>query len=247
MKIPAQQLGCAIVDYIPDVETIVFSKHFHDLNMVCEFKGKIVYDICDHHFDGKLGDYYRDMSKLADVIICPTQELQKVILRETGKLAYIIPDPYEYPLRPPAVSDSLLWFGHPSNLPSLTTVRDEITLPLTVISQKVDYWHPITPWSPRAMTEAFAASPIVIIPTVDSEKARCKSANRMIEAIRSGLFVIAGESPAHEEFRDYTWIGSITEGLKLPREQMLDRIVKGQAYIEKYSPESIGALWKQAV
>jgi hypothetical protein len=54
------------------------------------------------------------------------------------------------------------------------------------------------PWSKETMLEEFARADIVVIPTTASYK----SANRAIEAIRQGCFVVAEPHPALEGFPD---------------------------------------------
>jgi hypothetical protein len=103
-------------------------------------------------------------------------------------------------------------------------------------------------WTRQKQIDALSYCAIVAIP-MDERKG--KSANRLIEAVRNGRFVVAGELPAHDEFKQFMWIGDIREGVdwaKSHNSECIERVKACQDYIrDKYSPERIGRLWLEAL
>jgi hypothetical protein len=91
-------------------------------------------------------------------------------------------------------------------------------------------------------------SQIVLLPT--RAGVEYKSANRLVNAIRAGCFPVCGALPSYKEFRKVAWVGKFETGLqwaKAMKDELNDRVKEGQAYIEKFSPESVGKLWEQAL
>jgi hypothetical protein len=92
------------------------------------------------------------------------------------------------------------------------------------------------------MLEEFARADIVVIPAT----APYKSANRAIEAIRQGCFVVAEPHPALEGFPIY--IGNIKEGIEWTKTQnMSQRILEAQNFVTaKFTPQTLIDKWKIA-
>jgi hypothetical protein len=224
----------------------------------------IIFDICDNHFDSpSIGDYYRNMVELADYVVAATPRMAEVIKDKCpGTDVTVIPDAYEFPERQPRFNwdqkeiTNLMWFGHPTNIKHLQRVWNELAgFNIMIITENgvtldVDgEVFPIQPWSIDTMLWGFAQSHIVIIP--NEGKKSCKGANRIIESIRQGVFVIAEPCPAYEEFKEWMYIGDIKEGLewcKQHKEELQDRVQKAQAYIrEKYAPMKIVGQWHELI
>jgi hypothetical protein len=53
----------------------------------------VIVDFCDDHFDWV---HYKEALRLADAVTCPTETMAKII-KEHGRDATVIGDPYEYP------------------------------------------------------------------------------------------------------------------------------------------------------
>ena len=108
---------------------------------------------------------------------------------------------------------------------------------------------PIVPYSIDSLLWGFAQCDITIIPNAGSNSA--KGANRMIESIRQGVFVVAEPMPAYEEFRDWMYIGEIKEGIEWCRQnkaELQGRIQKAQEYIVKeYNPTKTGERWQRLI
>jgi glycosyltransferase involved in cell wall biosynthesis len=94
---------------------------FSQLENILESKKRkaiTIFDICDNKFD-------EDPSLLpcaleADYLTCNTQSMVEEILKRTGKVATVIPDPFERPILPvkfsPEKTIKILWFGSNSSL-----------------------------------------------------------------------------------------------------------------------------------
>jgi hypothetical protein len=227
-------------------DLLVMQKHGWDWSMTEGYRRKIA-DICDNHFGDSKGDHYRRMCREADLIVCNSDEMKHVIELETGKTAIVIPDPYESREREPHVNENLLWFGHKSNLEDLLRIMPDIQdFPsLTVVSNA-----PMTfQWSPELMDGMFQLCGISLLPT---GKSLCKSANRVLESLRNGLFVVAEDLPAYREFSGFIHIGgNIRAGIEWALgnpEAANDMTREGQHYIrERYSPKTIAEQWHRAL
>lgn len=212
-------------------DVIVYGKHF--INNIPKYVTRI-YDVCDDHLDNEaLGWYYRTHIAEADAVTCNSETMQAIIKEKTGRDAHVIPDPYESEEQPAGMGEGLLWFGHESNLRQIHPYLDLKPEILTGCE-----------WSRAKQLRMLADCAVVLIPT---DFRQAKSANRLIEAVRNGRFVVAGELPAHEEFKPYMWVGDIREGVVWAlsnRDEAIERVRKCQAYIkDKYSPEAIAKQW----
>jgi hypothetical protein len=96
------------------------------------------------------------------------------------------------------------------------------------------------------MEAAFQRAGLVVIPT---GKSMAKSANRAIESLRRGLFVVAGNLPAYADLGIY--IGNVGDGVEWAlthQGEVIERTQHAQRYIAReYSPERIGLMWKEAL
>lgn len=217
-------------------DVLVYGKHVVRMEIAMLYK-KRVYDICDDHFHTIHEPYYREHAMTADLITVNSEEMARIVFAETSRVATVIPDPYESEERPAMRGKGVLWYGHESNLKTIEPYRHCIDSILT------------TPeWSRERQLKLIHDCAIVVIPT-DERKA--KSANRLIEAVRNGRFVVAGELPAHDEFKDFMWIGDIFEGLEWAKahpEECINKTTLCQTYIrDKFSPERIGKLWLETL
>ena len=94
-------------------DTLIFAKpQANELMVMARAKARgawVVVDFCDDHFDWM---HYQEALRLADAVTCSTTEMAKRI-KELGRDATVIADPYEFPEMPPHYAGiNLLWFGH---------------------------------------------------------------------------------------------------------------------------------------
>jgi hypothetical protein len=221
-------------------DTLIFAKpQANELMVMARAKARgawVVVDFCDDHFDWM---YYQEALRLADAVTCSTTEMAKRI-KELGRDATVIPDPYEYPEMPPHCNGvNLLWYGHHVNRESLQRILPDLKgYPLRVVSN----FDGAIPWSHETMLKEFARADIVVIPAT----APYKSANRAIEAIRQGCFVVAEPHPALESFPIY--IGNIKEGIEWTKQQNMNKLIsKAQRFVTaEFSPAILIDKWKSA-
>jgi len=221
-------------------DTLVFAKpQAQELMDMARAKARgawIVVDFCDDHFDWM---HYQEALRLADVVTCPTDEMARRI-KVLERDAVVIPDPFEYPLKKPHCKGvNLLWYGHQVNRASLERILPEIAgYHLRVVSNFAGS----IPWSKKTMLKEFAQADIVVLPATETYK----SANRAIEAIRQGCFVVAEPHPALEGFPIY--IGNIKDGIEWTLKNKANRLIsKAQSFVTgKFSPQTLSAKWKIA-
>lgn len=205
--------------------------------------GYIIADIGDiKHFQHKtLGPIYQEMALLANKVVCPTQEAWKFFYRN-GIQAEVIPDPYEYEEIPPHASENerLIWFGHGVNIKA---VEPYLHYPNLTIVSNVEG---AIPWSVETLHTELSRANWAIFPTVKGDE--YKSANRLLNAVRAGVFPICDLHPAYAEFKDFCWVGDVRTGYRWAKHYRsdLDGLVKqAQDYIRvKYNPQMIGAAWE---
>lgn len=239
--IPQRQLACLGVEKGRD--WLVIGKHGWDWQKETDGYARVCFDVCDDHFGGEFGQHYRHGINRADLVTCNSYEMRRVIKAQTGAEAIVIPDPFEQPECEPRLHGRLLWFGHASNLVDLAPWLEHLG-ELEIVSNLKN--PSITEWTEANMEAAFQRAGMVVIPT---GKSMAKSANRAIESIRRGLFVVTGFLPAYADLGIY--VGNIADGVEwaLTHErQALRRIADSQRYIaEEYSPARIGKLWLTAL
>lgn len=202
---------------------------------------KIVFDVCDDHFEGPHEYHYKEACEKADRVTCNSEAMRIRILEVTGRGAEVIDDPYENSESPPGMGEGVLWFGHRSNLQDLYDAQ--IKWPLTIVTNVEAPW--CIPWSPEALAHELSKCRVVALPTGPRQ---CKSANRAVTAIRAGRFSVCGDLPAYRELPGI-WVGDVAEGLEMAMTQdVTDKIAKAQAYVaERFSPKTVGEKWNKVL
>jgi uncharacterized Rossmann fold enzyme len=241
-EVPASQLANTTLNN-PDADVLIFAKPA--LEEVIEatrarMQGKrVIVDFCDDHFTE---DHYKAMAFLADAVTCPTESMAGVIKEHTGLDAQVIIDPYTFDEAEPHCRGSrVLWFGHAVNIHSLRRVQPDLG-PVVVVSNVAGS----IPWSLETMQRELRLADIVIIPAT----AEYKSANRAVEAIRQGCFVVAEPHPSIKDFPGI-WIGNIKEGIQWAQQNLQEanfRTSAAQSYVmERYSPKTQAFAWRTII
>ncbi len=228
-------------------DVLVIGKHDWDWDDETRDFRRVVFDVCDDHFDDVLAEHYRDACSRADAVTCNSRAMARRIQAVTGRDAWIIPDPWEAPEQPARIGPDLVWYGHASNLRDLAPWLEPLAHHrLTVVSNIEPGRGPSNvrrvTWSPSAMDAECERAGLVVLPTGNR---LCKSGNRAVEAIRRGLFPVCGPLPAYAELG--VWVGPIDEGVDWAlshRDEVVRRIQAAQAYVrDEFDPARIGRMW----
>lgn len=238
--IPARALGVAMNDESAAVWIVskITKKSPAFIERGKSLGKKIIVDVCDAHLS--LPEY-RTSIDMADAVTCPTSLLAEFLWEDFGRAATVIDDPYEYEEIAPHVRiGNLFWFGHASNYDGLAMFRDALKgYPLRIVSNIGG----MIPWSPETMREEFAKADIVLLP----DSAPTKSANRAVEAIRQGCFVVATPHPSLEDIPGI-WVGDLMKGIEWASthpQEANERLIRSQAYVRvRFSPERVANAWR---
>lgn len=249
---PAAEVGVPLNDRFVDV--LIFSKPVEDDLTLMRWahqtgRGTIV-DTCDIHYTRF--PWIRTMLQEATALTCNTSFTQRLLREDLGREATIIDDPYEYEeCAPHCTGVNLLWFGHPTNADSVNRIMafgEEYPLTIVTNAAKIAGSGPnrIVPWSIEALRDEFAQADIVVIP----ETAPHKSANRAIESIRQGCFVVAEPHPSLMAIPGI-YIGNLRKGIAWAQAYPAEartRTRQAQAYVrDRYSLAQVGNAWRTAV
>jgi hypothetical protein len=240
---------------------------------------RVVADFSDDGFREPVrGAYFSGLANLADALVASTEGLAEILRDEAPTPVSVVGDPVEGRQREPRVLSSaplrLLWYGHHTNLDTLTlgiaqlaAIARRIPLAITLITNEGPvaqaYLNDVArlpqttcrlvPWTLLAVFEALKETDAVFIPSAPDERRRAvKSPNRFTEAIWAGRFVVAHPLPAYRAFADFGWVGDdIGVGLEWLLQNpasAFERIRAGQALIEaKLMPSAIAAQWRAAI
>lgn len=244
--IPSQHVQAHGIEVSAEGDIVVFSKPSEKTpEHIKTCAGTpVVVDICDDHFDRF--SFYTESCMLADYVTCSTKMLADRIKIATGRDAVVIGDPYEVEKNDPhAQGHKFIWFGHQVNLPALQRIFPMVDgIDLRIVTGATDKV-PHRRWSLKALNEELRLANIALFPTIPEHG--YKSPNRLVNAIRAGLFAICEKSPAYAEFDKFVWVGDLVGGFQWTRaflSELNDRVAEGQQYVEaNYSPEVIGKQW----
>ena len=256
---PGKELGAELghdLDIVgeptEDCDVLVMFKHHPDNPRVAEEFAKktaVVFDVCDDHFDDQMGRLYRATIKYATHVTCTTKHIQERIWQVCGVRATQITDPHEWgeeaPKKP---TKRLLWHGTGGNLPPLLELVNRGDLHgYDVMALCNDTRHPLVqPWSHEALEQGFKEAGICIIPTKVDNHGKGKGPNRMVDAIRQGLYVVASPHRAYEGYG--MWLGEIKAGVEwaLENPRLAQKAVKKAQKIvrENHDPLKIAKQWE---
>lgn len=224
-------------------EIVVFSKPYpEDVELARQAKengAKVVVDLCDPHLHL---EHYQEILKHADAKVVASEWSRDHMVPG----AVYIPDPYEFEVREPhADGDQYIWFGHRTNIKD---VEYWARMPnLTIVSGPYNEEPKgVIPYTPETLRKELISANIALLPT--RVGAEYKSNNRLVNAIRMGIFAVCQRHPSYEEFKDFIWVGDVRTGMRWAKHhqsELNDLVAEAQGYIEKkYSPEAVGERWK---
>jgi hypothetical protein len=235
---------------------------------------RIVIDYTDHHLEtGTPADlFYRTAFAGADLAICSSTHLAKLIRPYFNGPIQMIEDPIEVPIVPPAKRNqdvkTALWVGHSTNLPYLLDfLCNDFTLtePMRLIAMTNAYplaekdtrtlTKPhlenleicVVPWSLPDMVTVASLSDVCWIPAgLKSKRKSGASSNRLLTALALGLPVAADELASYLPFRKYFASLHTPEFSKFMQEphEYFEAVSEAQIHIAKhYTQDAIGSQW----
>lgn len=103
-------------------------------------------------------------------------------------------------------------------------------------------------WSWELQGQLLAETDLVLIPVVtDNYRTDTKSANRLIDSLMSGKFVITTPLASYIEFEQYTWQQDMINGIQWAQnhpDRVVLKVSQGQEHVIKYySPGVIAKQW----
>ena len=242
---------------------------------------RVVADYCDDHFERPdFGAWYTRLARIADVVVASTPAMAEAVRRHAGREAVVITDPIEGRRAAPAFQPRLprlrvLWFGSPTNLASIGERMAEVRelsahvpvdlATLTTPGPAVDsllaevirqdparIGGRAIPWSIDGTWQALEACDLVWIPVVSGDRYSVKSANRLVESVWAGRYVVADAMPAYDPYADVVAVGTglakgAIDALANPAE-VERRIARAQRRVSReHSLFEVGRQWALAV
>ena len=213
-----------------------------------------------------------DSINLANLSVVKTSAASEIIYKNTGLIANIIPDclwfKSEKPIAKVNYPFKASWFGMNTNhttineiLPSLEALNEKIHL--NIITNKfeklqkviesnnyVNLQFKFTVWTPEFNYDLLK-SDLVIIPYSSDNIRLVKSANRIVDTMNLGRFVIMSNAEQFSEFKDYCYFGNIADGfkwLKVNQDLALKKTISAQEYIiNNYSNKITVKKWEKLI
>jgi hypothetical protein len=245
VDIPRRHLGAGVQSCVGTTGDVTFFYKNGNYRLAEALPGPVVYDVVNDHFRGPQAADYHAMCGIAHTITCASESMRDTILRNTGRDATVIDDPWENEeSESSVVGDGVLWFGHSANLASLLPHIEAIG-PKLIVCSNVRSAH--VPWSVENEARCLQGAAVCVLTSASSGA----SSNRVVKALRSARFVVVPSAcaAAWHQFAPYIWIGDVAEGIRWAlnnREEACKKILAGQAYIrERFSPQLIGSQWAE--
>jgi len=215
------------------------------------------------------------MLDIAHILTVSTPELATLVDHPD---VHVIDDALEptEPTRSPTcgTASRLVWFGNAGSeqeaygmydlgtiVPALESLARRIPLHLTVVSNSRESYDRYVggarisasyePWSLDCRQRTLASADVALLPVTVNDFTRCKTSNRVVMALQSGLAVVAGRIPSYEEFarciRFEDWEENVARYLS-DGERRTSEVSTGQRYIaERFPADHLVRQWAGAL
>jgi len=230
-----------------DIIVLAKDSSIKDGQLLLDNNIKFVFDICDDKWNTrkkKLTDTYNFLCEKANLVVTSTTTLANTILRNTGKKAYVITDPFERERKKPNLENitkdtivKFAYYGAGKNfeyidwlnlIRNLKLVHENIEIHCVIGKmeshiKKVSYLIELKilfpyQWTYELQDTIVDQCHFVILPIVNkNENILAKSPNRLIDGLQRGklVFTNAGVN-SYEPFRNYTYFGGDNMNYKNP-------------------------------
>ena len=229
----------------------------------------------------QLADYQTRMGAAATLTV-PCAALAEAIGPQARRGIHVIEDPYETPEQPARFAPEdgrlrLCWFGsayEPQRVEGAFAAlaaaqpRRRLQVDFLALAERAPMARQLearmraahgasevrfTAWSFDAVARALDACDVVVLPQdAHSPWGRCKSHNRLVQAIRAGRVAVASAIPAYRELADFAQVdddlpAALEAALAQPAAAR-EKVVAGQACVrERFAPAHIAARWAQVL
>ncbi|MDX1377024.1 MAG: hypothetical protein R3357_15765 [Burkholderiales bacterium] len=225
----------------------------------------------------QLADYQARMGAAA-VLTVPCAALAEAIGAQAKRGIHVVEDPYETPEQPARFAPGagrlrLCWFGSAYEPAVVEGAFEALAHAQPERSLRVDFLalasrapmarqlearmravHPASEvrfieWSFESVARALAECDLVVLPQdAGSAWGRCKSHNRLVQAIRAGRVALASAIPAYMELAQFAQVdddlpAALEAALAQPQ-AALEKVRAGQALVRsRFAPAHIAARW----
>jgi len=256
LKTRGHDVELASLDRIDSYDAVVFSKSYrradHQLARALKDNGKrVIFDLCDNHFYNpyNLASYRSahaelvEMISLADLIVCSTPALARVLTAESGttKPVVVIGDATDFVDVPEHMAReetrNLLWYGSHGSPNAPCGMNDLLAIEplLRKLSRDHDFRLVIasnnrpkfdslkgyfeTPleyveWTLDGFPHVLGKADGVVIPLSRNPFVNCKTHNRVSTALAAGIPVVADAIESYREFAAFCTLDDWEVGLR---------------------------------
>jgi hypothetical protein len=212
----------------------------------------------------------RRMIDLADIVTVSTPALATLVDHPSVHVVDDALEPAQPLPRPAGAGSRLIWFGNAGSehegygmhdlgsiVPALEALAARVPFELVVLSNSPDaYERYVSParlaaryesWTLDGRERALASSDVALLPATINDFTRCKTSNRVVMALQSGLAVVAARIPSYEEFapciRFDDWEANLDRYLADSHRRAAD-VRAGQQYVaERFPPDHLTRQW----
>ena len=247
-----------------------FKKNISILAKLAKKRGiKVISIFDDWHFSNKERSIINlPIAENSDIIITKTDYASDEIYKNINIKSIVIPDPVRFNnykvFNKVTKTVNACWFGmhtnHDTIINELSNLDQiDLNINLSIISnsfEEIDRFIKkknfknikikLINWHSRSDKD-IVTSDVVLLPYPDDDKRLVKSSNRIIESLNLGRFTILSNVNQFLEFKNFTYFGDITSGLKWflkNNEEAIKKTIDGQKYVlDKYSLVKICNSW----